>query len=92
MNPKDLLENNDLVVKGFDNSIIGIAKIIDDDGNVNRKVIYDIDLMVKEFLYNETDNDQELTYDEALEYLEYNVFNAYMGKNTPIYVWSNHEY
>jgi hypothetical protein len=30
--------------------------------------------------------DLSVDYDEAMEWLEYNTFGAYVGKHTPIYV------
>lgn len=58
---------------GFDNAIIGIEPL-------SGKVIYDIDLMVSVLM------GEGLTSEEAIEYLDFNVLNAYVGEMTPIYI------
>ena len=67
------MEGKYLVADGFDDAIIGIDM-------VSEKVIYDkykmCEILVKE----------GLTYEEAIEFLAYNVFGTYVGEHTPIYV------
>ena len=60
----------------FDNSIIGVATGFNDG-----VVVYDGNKMAKELMYQ-----HNMTDEEAWEYLEYNVFGAYVGEKTPIYV------
>ena len=62
-----------LQADGFDDAIIGLEPL-------SGKVIYDIDLMVSVLV------DEGLSSEEAIEYLDYNVLNAYVGENTPIYI------
>ncbi len=31
-------------------------------------------------------NDEGMSYEDAIDYLEYNTFNAYVGENTPLWV------
>ena len=62
-----------LLADGFNDAIIGIEYI-------SGRVIYDIDMMV-EILKRE-----DMSYEDAIEHLEYNVFGAYVGENTPIYI------
>ena len=62
-----------LQADGFDDAIIGIEPL-------SGKVIYDIDKMVIVL------NHEGLSSEEAIEYLDYNVLNAYVGENTPIYI------
>jgi hypothetical protein len=62
-----------LQADGFDDAIIGIEPL-------SGKVIYDIDKMVIVL------NQEGLSSEEAIEYLDYNVLNAYVGENTPIYI------
>ena len=62
-----------LQADGFDDAIIGIEPL-------SGKVIYDIDKMVIVL------NREGLSSEEAIEYLDYNVLNAYVGENTPIYI------
>ena len=60
----------------FDGAIIGVAT-----GRDSERVVYNARQMV-EILLQEGD----ITEEEAWEYLEFNTFGAYVGKNTPIYV------
>ena len=62
-----------LQADGFDGAIIGIEPL-------SGKVIYDIDKMV------EVLNEEGLSVEEAIEYLDFNVLNAYVGEQTPIYI------
>ena len=86
-------EEGPLLAEGFDEAIIGLW------GNI---VVYDrdicIDILLDEILEEaqiavaET-GDGELgdrtvddAYVEAVEYFEYNVLDAYVGENTPIFI------
>jgi len=69
------MEDGTLFADGFDNAIIGICT----ESEVPR-VVYDKDLMIDELM-----NDG-LAWDEAYEYLEFNTWNVYVGKGTPIYI------
>ena len=44
-------------------------------------VVYDYDKCVEIFM-----RDNEWDYDEAIEWMEFNVVGAYVGKDTPIFV------
>ena len=61
-----------LIADGFDDAILGLSH--------DSKVVYDIDKMIKVL------TDDGMDSEEALEYLEFNTFGAYVGKFTPIYV------
>ncbi len=65
-----------LFADNFDNSIIGVTT-----GFNSGIVVYDGNKMAKELMYQ-----HNMTDEEAWEYLEYNVFGAYVGEKTPIYV------
>ena len=81
MNKKELLEAyGDLVgdtellmADGFDDAIVGIC-------SCSFRIIYDYDLML-EIL--EVEGMEEI---DAIEHLEYNVLNAYVGPQTPIFM------
>ena len=80
MNTKEtqqaMVSNNEtLFADGFDEAIIGL----DTSGDVFR-VIYDREKMA------EVLEEDGMTTMEAWEYLDYNVFNAYVGEGTPMYV------
>ncbi len=66
-------EEDLLKADGFDDAVIGI------DPNTMR-LIYSRDKMV-EILSKEMDED------EAVEYLEFNTYCAYVGDKTPIYAY-----
>lgn len=68
-----------LQADGFDNAIIGLEPL-------SGRVIYDIDKMVIVL------TEEGLTTTEAIEYLDYNVLNAYVGDNTPIYIQTIEDY
>tara|TARA_Y100001938_G_scaffold140962_1_gene209996 strand:- start:5021 stop:5266 length:246 start_codon:yes stop_codon:yes gene_type:complete len=65
-----------LFANGYDDAIIGVC-----GGHDSGRVAYYIPKMV-EIAANNLSIDQ----DEALEWLEYNTFGAYVGNNTPIYI------
>ena len=62
-----------LKADGFDGAIIGV------DANVER-IVYDKQKMLDILIAQGMDDD------DAIEHLEYNVWCAYVGENTPIYV------
>jgi len=65
-----------LFADGFDEAIIGITL-----GTLNR-VVYDAHMMATKLVV-----DHKMDYPEAWEYLEFNTFCAYVGDQTPVYVW-----
>jgi len=81
MNKEELLEAyGDLVgdtellmADGFDDAIIGIC-------SCSFRLIYDYDLMLGIL------QEQGIEEMDAIEHLEYNVLNAYVGPQTPIYM------
>ena len=44
--------------------------------------VYSADLII-EYLA------KDMTYSEAIEYYDYNIEGAYIGKKTPIYIWND---
>ena len=67
-------ENTELLLAdGFDDAIIGVC-------SRSMRVIYDYDLMI------EVLEDEGMTEMEAIEHLEFNVLNAWVGDQTPIYM------
>jgi len=61
-----------LKTDGFDEAIIGIE-------TNSMKLVYDKYLMIEILM-------KEMEYSDAIEYLEYNVYCAYVGERTPIYI------
>ena len=62
-----------LKVDGFDDAVVGVELSTE-------RVVYDADLMI-DILMQE--GMEEI---DAIDYLHYNVFNAYVGERTPIYI------
>tara|TARA_R110002110_G_scaffold195233_3_gene404591 strand:- start:286 stop:630 length:345 start_codon:yes stop_codon:yes gene_type:complete len=65
-----------LFADGYDGAIIGVAC-----GHDSGRVVYDGEKMVQILV-----DENKCTYEEALEYLEFNTFGAHVGEQTPIYV------
>ena len=62
-----------LKVDGFDDAVVGVEL-------ATERLVYDADLMT-DILIQE--GMEEI---DAIDYLHYNVFNAYVGEKTPIYI------
>lgn len=62
-----------LIADGFDAAIIGVDM-------ASERVVYDKQKMVEILIEEGMDSD------DAIEHLEYNVWCAYVGEHTPIYV------
>jgi len=69
-----------LFADGFDDCIIGI---VDDFGTI--RVVYCVKKMISN-LMSQSLGVNAMTYEDAMEYLEYNTFNAWVGQKTPIYM------
>jgi hypothetical protein len=63
-----------LKADGFDDAVIGVEPTL-------MILVYDknkmVDILVKT---------QDMTYEDAVEYLEFNTWSAYVGEKTPIYI------
>lgn len=62
-----------VIADGFNDAIVGIEPS-------SMRVVYDIDKMINIL------TEQDMTYEDAIEYLEFNTFGAYIGEKTPIYI------
>jgi len=82
MTPEEIADINPeaLLCDGFDGAIIGMAERI----NLGPVVAYDVDKMLN--IMVERDG---MTYEEAIEYFDYNILGAWMGENTPVYIQTN---
>lgn len=63
-----------LKADGFDDAIIGIEER-------SGRLVYDVDMMIHILI-----KDEEMSEEDAIEYLDYNVIGAYVGEQTPIYI------
>ena len=61
---------------GFDDAIIGVAAGFD-----SARVVYCYTSMVEVMM-----KDNSMSYEDALDWVEFNTIGSYVGKNTPIYV------
>lgn len=66
-----------LLADGFDDAIIGITRRI----NMEPVVAYDYDKCVEILMTN-----SGMEYEDAVEYMEYNVVGAWLGDHTPIFI------
>ena len=61
---------------GFDDAVIGVSF-----NNGCPRIVYDSEIMISIL------RDQEdMSYDDAIEHLEHNTFHTWMGEGTPIYI------
>ena len=78
MNKDDLMEileeEECLTADGFDDALIGCTY------GANVVAVYDIDKMIETLI------EEGLDWDEAAEFLDYNVVGAYVGEKTPKYM------
>jgi len=66
-----------LLANGYDSAIIGIASGFD-----SGRVVYSITKMLEICM-----RDLSVDVEEAMEWLEYNTFGAFVGDYTPIYIY-----
>ena len=62
-------------VDGFDDAILGIATR-NGEGNL---IAYDYDKCIKVL-------QKDMSYEDAVEYMEFNVVGSYVGEGTPIFI------
>ena len=70
----DYPEHEFLVADGFDEAIVGVEV-------TSGRVIYDCGVMVEILV-----RDEKMTEEDAIEFIDYNVVNAHVGDNTPIFI------
>ena len=64
-----------LKADGFDDAILGITNRCGDDS----LIAYDYDKCVKIL-------QKEMSYEDAVEYMEFNIVGSYVGEGTPIFI------
>ena len=62
---------------GFDNAIIGVGE----RNNTDSMIVYDYNKMVKILVTRD-----DMSYEEAEEYIDFNIVGAWIGDTTPIIV------
>lgn len=63
-----------LKVDGFDKAIIG-------EEYFSGRLVYSVEKMMKVLIKRDG-----MSFEEALEFIEYNIIGAYLGEMTPIYI------
>jgi hypothetical protein len=74
-----------LKIDGFDKALIGVATVWQRKGKGTERIdtlVYDGELIVSILVEH-----SKMSFDEALEYISFNIEDAYVGNNTPIIVW-----
>ena len=67
-------EEEFLTADGFDGAIVGVEPN-------SMRLVYDRDKMIGILM-----TDEEMEEIDAIEYLEYNTWNAFVGEKTPIFI------
>lgn len=65
-----------LLADGFEDAFIGVVESF---GSAP-KACYDLGICIDKLM-------EDMTYDEAVEYLNFNVTQAYAGEHTPAFIW-----
>ena len=64
-----------LVLDGFDDAIVGVVRRIGLEA-----ICYSEELVLKQLV------NQGMTYNEAIEYYEFNIIGAWVGEHTPLFL------
>jgi hypothetical protein len=70
-----------LVADGFEDAIIGVAERCSQPALVVYDAARCIEILVA----------QGMTHDEAVEYFYFNTLGAWVGENTPLFLWRREE-
>lgn len=70
---------------GFDSAIIGTSNIWVGNERVD-VLVYDCEKMVEQLIIRDG-----MSVEEAVEYIDFNIEGAYIGKDTPVLVWQYDE-
>jgi hypothetical protein len=65
-----------LFADGFDNCIVGVSV-----GCYSGRVVYDLQKTIESCVGKDG-----MTYQEAVEWIEFNTISAYVGEHTPIFI------
>lgn len=63
---------------GLDEAILGCTTLWNVDGDV---LVYSVDTIISILMKRD-----KMSYEEALEFFEFNIQGAYVGEHTPLYV------
>jgi len=84
MTREEIAEHNEeaLFCDGFDEAIIGYAERI----NLGPVAAYDVNKIIETLMIRDG-----MSHEEAVEYFYYNIHGAWMGENTPVYIFKEEE-
>jgi hypothetical protein len=84
MTREEIAEHNEeaLFCDGFDEAIIGYAERI----NLGPVAAYDVNKIIEILVLRDG-----MTHEEAVEYFYFNIHGAWMGENTPVYIFKEEE-
>lgn len=71
-----------LKIDGYDEAILGPAYIWNTDGTHRHALVYDAEMIRKILMQR-----HGMSSEEAREFIEFNIEDAYVGESTPILVW-----
>ena len=71
---------------GLKSAELGIASVWDSSGSRVDRVIYSAEKIIR--IYMKRD---KMTYEQAVEFIEFNTDGGYIGVDTPIIVWKNYD-
>jgi hypothetical protein len=74
-------------IDGHDDAIIGPAMVWTEDGTLREVLVYDGEELRKSLMKRDG-----MTFQDAREFIEFNIEGAYMGPHTAIVVWPNDEW
>ena len=71
-----------LLADGFEDAFVGVVESF----GAAPKACYNYDTCIDVLMRDIAEGDSPPTYDEAVEYLEFNVTQAYVGEHTPAFI------
>ena len=74
-------------IDGYDEAIIGPAMVWTEDGNLRDVLVYDGE-GIRQILMKR----DGMSFEDAREFIEFNIEGAYMGPHTAIVVWPNDQW
>ena len=76
-----------LKIQGHDNAILGPAMVWTEGGTLRPVLVYDAEQIRENLMKRDG-----MSFEDAREYIEFNIEGAYMGVRTPVLVWPNDEW
>ena len=74
-------------IDGYDDAIIGPAMVWTEDGNLRDVLVYDGE-GIRQILMKR----DGMSFEDAREFIEFNIEGAYLGPHTPVIVWPNDQW